>query len=155
MHYSKTFSFQDTVDILVGWHIDVTQRDSLTEYTSEALISFHQFWSADLSFSVNLLGQFLEDMEAYVEDLVLGVAGSSGPMPVGDAADILPPDECVVKISALLRVFTTVVKSLWDGPSVNNQYLTEILDRLVKCVNAVLSHWFHEATIISGSFYQN
>jgi len=37
------------------------------EYTATALIGFHEFWSADLSFSVTLLGQFLEDMEAYVE----------------------------------------------------------------------------------------
>ena len=58
---------QDTVDILVGWHIDATQRDSLIEFTSSALIAFHEFWIADLSFSTTLLGQFLEDMEAYVE----------------------------------------------------------------------------------------
>ena len=37
------------------------------EYTATALIGFQEFWSADLSFSVTLLGQFLEDMEAYVE----------------------------------------------------------------------------------------
>jgi len=37
------------------------------EYTATALIGFNEFWSADLSFSVTLLGQFLEDMEAYVE----------------------------------------------------------------------------------------
>jgi len=37
------------------------------EYTATALIGFREFWSADLSFSVTLLGQFLEDLEAYVE----------------------------------------------------------------------------------------
>jgi len=58
---------QDTVDILVGWHIDSTQKDKVMEYTATALIGFQEFWSADLSFSVTLLGQFLEDMEAYVE----------------------------------------------------------------------------------------
>jgi len=55
------------VDILVGWHIDSTQKDKVLEYTAAALIGFHEFWSADLSFSVTLLSQFLEDMEAYVE----------------------------------------------------------------------------------------
>ena len=59
--------FQDTVDILVGWHIDSTQKDKVIEHTATALIGFQEFWSADLSFSVTLLGQFLEDMEAYVE----------------------------------------------------------------------------------------
>ena len=58
---------QDTVDILVGWHIDSTQKDSLIEFTSQALITFRQFWAADLYFTQDLLGQFLEDMEAYAE----------------------------------------------------------------------------------------
>jgi len=58
---------QDTVDILVGWHIDSSQKDKVIEYTATALTGFQDFWSADLSFSVTLLGQFLEDMEAYVE----------------------------------------------------------------------------------------
>ena len=39
----------------------------MIEHTATALIGFQEFWSADLSFSVTLLGQFLEDMEAYVE----------------------------------------------------------------------------------------
>ena len=39
----------------------------MIEHTATALIGFREFWSADLSFSVTLLGQFLEDMEAYVE----------------------------------------------------------------------------------------
>ena len=57
--------FQDTVDILLGWHIDSSQKDGLVDYTSEALVGFSQFWSTDLHFSATLLGQFLEDMEAY------------------------------------------------------------------------------------------
>jgi len=55
------------VDILVGWHIDATQKEALTSYTSNALVSFRQFWLADIHFSLTLLGQFLEDMEAYAE----------------------------------------------------------------------------------------
>ena len=55
------------MDILVGWHIDSTQKDSLIEFTSQALITFRQFWVADLYFTQDLLGQFLEDMEAYAE----------------------------------------------------------------------------------------
>lgn len=55
------------MDILVGWHIDSSQKDTVIEYAATALIGFHEFWSANLSFSVTLLGQFLEDMEAYVE----------------------------------------------------------------------------------------
>ena len=63
----KPLWFQDTVDILVGWHIDSTQKEALTRFTSESLISLQQFWMTEISFSVTLLGQFLEDMEAYAE----------------------------------------------------------------------------------------
>ena len=55
------------MDILVGWHIDSTQKDSLIQFTSQALITFKQFWVSDLYFTQDLLGQFLEDMEAYAE----------------------------------------------------------------------------------------
>eukprot|EP00064_Thunnus_orientalis_P012320 superscaffoldBa00001877_g12355 len=67
--YPHVFStnFRDTVDILVGWHIDHTQKQSLTQQVSGWLQSLEQFWVADLTFSTTLLGQFLEDMEAYAE----------------------------------------------------------------------------------------
>ena len=55
------------MDILVGWHIDATQKDHVTEMTSQSLISLHAFWVEDMGFSMTLLGQFLEDMEAYSE----------------------------------------------------------------------------------------
>ena len=31
----------------------------------DALVAMHRFWVADLAFSVNLIGQFLEDVESY------------------------------------------------------------------------------------------
>lgn len=82
------------MDILVGWHIDHTQKQSLTQQVSGEICfifsfislfweitcltclnsfylgwlqSLEQFWVADLAFSTTLLGQFLEDMEAYAE----------------------------------------------------------------------------------------
>ena len=55
------------MDILVGWHIDATQGPAICQYTSDALVTFHEFWVADMNFSLTLLGQFLEDMEAYTE----------------------------------------------------------------------------------------
>lgn len=58
---------QNTVDILVGWHIDLSQKESLIQYVSAALVSFRTFWSSDISFSSTLLVQFLEDLEAYAE----------------------------------------------------------------------------------------
>ena len=53
------------MDILVGWHIDIQQDPVLIDYIASALISLHEFWVKDMMFSVDLLKQFLEDMEAY------------------------------------------------------------------------------------------
>ena len=90
------------VDILVGWHIDTQQDESLIKFIGgnyfpsnctqlmymymyihvhvytcsavttyivyllpcvDALITLEQFWIEDIPFSVDLLKQFLEDME--------------------------------------------------------------------------------------------
>ena len=56
---------QNTVDILVGWHIDTQQKPSLIAYISSSLVSLRDFWVEEMIFSVELLKQFLEDMEAY------------------------------------------------------------------------------------------
>jgi len=53
------------VDLLVGWHIDVQQDQSLIDLISSTLVSLGDFWAKDMPFSVELLKQFLEDMEAY------------------------------------------------------------------------------------------
>lgn len=52
---------------MIGWHIDASQQQSVIDFTSNALISFQQFWISDINFTVTLLGQFLEDMESYAE----------------------------------------------------------------------------------------
>ena len=62
---SLSLVVQNIVDILVGWHIDIQQDPVLIDYIASALISLHEFWVKDMMFSVDLLKQFLEDMEAY------------------------------------------------------------------------------------------
>ncbi|XP_052759875.1 serine/threonine-protein kinase SMG1-like [Mya arenaria] len=147
--YPKVFQmfFRDTVDILVGWHIDSSQRDRVIEFTSRALVSFRQFWLADQEFTQELLGQFLEDMEAYVEDL--GV--------VSQNADKLgPAPEEISKIGSLLRVFTTVVKSL--GPTFDHSksvelslpYLIEMFDKVLRAINSSVKSYFSEFIVLAG-----
>ncbi|PNI11497.1 hypothetical protein CK820_G0055309 [Pan troglodytes] len=105
----------DTVGILVGWHRDHTQKPSLTQQVSEFLMRFQgwlqslePFWVADLAFSTPLLGQFLEDMEAYAEDLSHVASGES----VDE--DVPPPSVSLPKLAALLRVFSTVLRSIGE-----------------------------------------
>ncbi|XP_078611831.1 serine/threonine-protein kinase SMG1-like isoform X2 [Branchiostoma floridae x Branchiostoma japonicum] len=152
-YYPHVFTnhFRDTVDILVGWHIDSTQKETVIKYTSDILVSLQQFWVGDLGFSVTLLGQFLEDMEAYTEDLHRYARRS----PCED--DIAPPDVCLPKLTALLRVFSTVVSSMGDhfspnhGPPLTEAYITELLDRMVRCVDQVTTDHPSEELFIAAN----
>uniref|UniRef100_A0A7N6BEF4 Serine/threonine-protein kinase SMG1 N-terminal domain-containing protein n=1 Tax=Anabas testudineus TaxID=64144 RepID=A0A7N6BEF4_ANATE len=151
--YPHVFStnFRDTVDILVGWHIDHTQKQSLTQQVSGWLQSLEQFWVADLTFSTTLLGQFLEDMEAYAEDLSHVVSGE-----VLDE-DIPPPSVSLPKLAALLRVFSTVVRSIGErfspfrGPPITEVYVTDVLNRVLVCVTTAKQVQFSEAVLTAGN----
>ncbi|KAF3818996.1 hypothetical protein GH733_012413 [Mirounga leonina] len=139
--YPHIFStnFRDTVDILVGWHIDHTQKPSLTQQVSGWLQSLEPFWVADLAFSTTLLGQFLEDMEAYAEDLSHVASGES----VDE--DVPPPSVSLPKLAALLRVFSTVVRSIGErfspirGPPITEAYVTDVVAVAHAVYQAVLS----------------
>lgn len=151
-NYPNVFTshFRDTVDILVGWHIDSTQKDSLIEFTSNALIEFHRYWVNDISFSTTLLGQFLEDMEAYAEDLAYGCGDQTYP-----DEEVPIPEDCIIKIGALLKVFTTVVRSMGEefSPSkpITREYMTQILDRITKSVDTATRHYFSEYMVIEAN----
>ncbi|XP_053326618.1 serine/threonine-protein kinase SMG1 [Spea bombifrons] len=150
--YPHIFStnFRDTVDILVGWHIDHTQKPSLTQQVSGWLQSLEPFWVADLAFSTTLLGQFLEDMEAYAEDLGNVASGES----VDE--DIPPPSVSLPKLAALLRVFSTVVRSIGErfspirGPPITEAYVTDILYRVMRCVTAA-NQVFSSETVLTAA----
>ncbi|XP_076000329.1 serine/threonine-protein kinase SMG1 isoform X2 [Genypterus blacodes] len=151
--YPHVFStnFRDTVDILVGWHIDHTQKHALTQQVSGWLQSLEQFWVADLTFSTTLLGQFLEDMEAYAEDLSHVVSGEA----VDE--DIPPPTVSLPKLAALLRVFSTVVRSIGErfnpirGPPITEVYVNDILNRVLACVTTAKQVQFSEVVLTAGN----
>lgn len=134
------------MDILVGWHIDTQQDESLINFIAgkyfrlvltlqnslslslphsfslsfspslESLVSLQQFWIEDISFSVDLLKQFLEDMDAYTNVCINSrqhnihlclfvsqeLAGGSGNAPVSPD-DQSTPEQCLSKLTALIR----------------------------------------------------
>ncbi|XP_031845911.1 serine/threonine-protein kinase Smg1 isoform X3 [Nomia melanderi] len=136
--YPETFSnhFRDTVDILVGWHIDSTQQKAIASYASRSLQRLRTFWIADLQFTLTLLGQFLEDMESYDEELTLPESGRSSP---GDDASPTPR-ECILRITSLISVFNTVTKSISEHlnpnvtPNVQWSFLSDCLSKMLKTV---------------------
>lgn len=137
--YPETFSnhFRDTVDILVGWHIDSTQQKAIASYASRSLQRLRTFWIADLQFTLTLLGQFLEDMESYDEELTLPESGRSSP---GDEVQSPTPRDCIVRITSLISVFNTVTKSISEHlnpnvtPNVQWSFLSDCLSKMLKTV---------------------
>lgn len=137
--YPECFSdhFRDTVDILVGWHIDSTQQKSIVAYASRSLQRLRSFWIADLQFTLTLLGQFLEDMESYDEELSQPGSGRSSP---GDEDTIPCPRDCVLRITSLISVFNTVLKCIEDhlnpmsSPNIQWSFLMDCLLKMLKTV---------------------
>lgn len=134
--YPETFSdyFRDVVDILVGWHIDFTQTKSVIAYASRSLQRLHTFWIADIQFTLTLLSQFLEDMEGYDQDLA---SPSTGRISPGD--EPTPSSrECTLRITALISVFNTVVKSVAEHLDPNLNPIVQ-WDFLIDCLTKMLS----------------
>ncbi|KAJ8664855.1 hypothetical protein QAD02_006517 [Eretmocerus hayati] len=137
--YPESFSehFRDTVDILVGWHIDSTQQRSVIEYAGRSLQHLGNFWILDLQFTLTLLSQFLEDMESYDEELSLPGSGRSSP---GDEDAVTCPKDCIVRITSLIAVFNTVVKCIENHlspnvtPAVQWSFLMDCLSKMLKTV---------------------
>lgn len=66
-NYPKQFEphFKDIVDICVGWHLETDQKAHVKYECSRVLQSFQHYWKKDVKFTTSLLGQFLEDIEAF------------------------------------------------------------------------------------------
>ena len=82
------------VDILVGWHIDSSQNPSVRSFVSEVLLGWHSFWILDLEFSSDLLRSFMEDLEAFTDD-------------VGKAKGSSEMADCCERILSLTQVMKT------------------------------------------------
>lgn len=65
-NYERHFKvhFTNVVDIIVGWHLETAQKAAVKMHCSIVLQSFKKFWESDTKFTLDLLGQLLEDIEA-------------------------------------------------------------------------------------------
>ncbi|KAG8199800.1 hypothetical protein JTE90_000893 [Oedothorax gibbosus] len=153
--YPSVFSnhFSDTVDILIGWHIDATQQQSVIEFTSSTLIGFQQFWIADIHFTVTLLGQFLEDMESYAEELAQSKLSLSG----STESQLSSPEENIAKIKSLIKVLITVLRSIGDlvaleenGP-ISPRFVLQMLKGFLKYVKITMEYCYYSDLMTSAN----
>lgn len=145
--YPENFAnhFVDTVDILVGWHVDNAQPKKIKDFALESMLKLSRHWQADVGFSVNLLNQFVEDMVTYSNDLEL------------DKDDPASYEDCLQKITAFLNVFNTVVKSLGSllkptvSQSISWSFLTEALTKILQVLTNVLQDKVETDLILAGN----
>jgi MFS superfamily sulfate permease-like transporter len=55
--------FTNIVDITIGWMMESQQQSRVKVHCSVVLQSFRAFWQNDSKFTLDLLGQLLEDIE--------------------------------------------------------------------------------------------
>ncbi|CAH4033017.1 unnamed protein product [Pieris brassicae] len=138
--------FVDTVDILVGWHVDNGQPKKIKEFALQSLFKLSRHWQADVGFSVNLLNQFIEDMLAY-----------SGIDDRSEKEEETAPEECMQKIGSFFNVFNTVVKSLGSllSPTVSHSvswtFISDALTKVLRVLTIVLKPEAETDLILSGN----
>nr|XP_032520862.1 serine/threonine-protein kinase SMG1 isoform X1 [Danaus plexippus plexippus] len=141
--------FVDTVDILVGWHVDNTQSKKIKEFALQSLYKLSRHWQADVSFSVNLLNQFVEDMVAYSNDLDSNECDKD--------ADVHSHEDCIQKVASFLNVFNTVVKSLGNllsptvSQSVSWTFLTDSLTKILQVLNEIMKEEVEAELVMAGN----
>ncbi|XP_068618740.1 serine/threonine-protein kinase SMG1 [Battus philenor] len=137
--------FVDTVDILVGWHVDNAQPKKIKQFALQSLFKLSRHWQADVGFSVNLLNQFIEDMVAYTSELECNNHESES------------NEDCMQKVASFLNVFNTVVKSLGSllSPTVSQvvtwPFLTEAMTKIIQVLAEVLKDDAEPDLILSGN----
>ncbi|XP_047026629.1 serine/threonine-protein kinase SMG1 [Helicoverpa zea] len=141
--------FVDTVDILVGWHVDNAQPKRIKDFALQSLFKLSRHWQADVGFSVNLLNQFVEDMVAYSTDM--------DPNRTEKQNDVTTPEDCMQKITSFLNVFNTVVKSLGTllSPTVTQivswSFLTEAFTKILQVLTKTLKDDADADLILAGN----
>lgn len=141
--------FIDTVDILVGWHVDNAQPKKIKDFALHSLFKLSRHWQANIAFSVNLLNQFLEDMVAYSTDLDTKKTDEDG--------EPTTLEDCLQKITSFLNVFNTVVKSLGSllNPSssqaVSWTFLTDAMTKVLQVLSETLKDDAESELILAGN----
>lgn len=134
LNYVQHFEphFTDIVDIVVGWHLETDQSLALKTHCSRTLQVFHQFWAVDTEFTVNLLGQFLEDISVCGDEIKTHFSDVSSL----DRSAASPPELC---FTSLVGAYNSVLKSAWNH-----------MESLVQSVGgAILTDGFQKITTVA------
>lgn len=127
-HYSISLQthFKDFIDILLGWFLDARHPTLVTRSLEDTMLSLGSYWHNDLSFSVTLLSQFMEDFEKYFQEVLADFESSSSDS--GETEHRHNLNNQLHKMASLARVFAIVLYRLDFASSGLEVLLTLKLD---------------------------
>lgn len=118
-NYPKQFQphFADIVDFVIGWHLETDQLITIKDHCSSILQTFKPFWLSDVTFTRNLLSQFLEDIVSFRDEVEKPSSGRS------------TPDICV---GSIVGATNSILKCIYDSSAVLCEHLgVELLKDLL------------------------
>lgn len=118
-NYPKQFQphFADIVDFVIGWHLETDQLIAIKDHCSSILQAFKPFWLSDVTFTRNLLSQFLEDIVSFRDEAEKPSSGRE------------TPDICV---GSIVGATNSILKCIYDSSAVLCQHLgIELLKELL------------------------
>lgn len=129
-NYPKSFQphFADIVDFVIGWHLETDQLLSIKQHCSFILQKFKNFWLSDVTFTRNLLNQFLEDIVSYRDEIQSqtesGASGSTSSTPT--------PEIC---FGSIVGATNSILKCIYDTPAVLCQHIgIDLLSDIIRSV---------------------
>lgn len=131
--------FQDTVDLLFGWHVDHTQPLSNIEFISRNLLRIAPHFKYNLEFAVTLIENFLEDITNFSSQL-------------NDSES-----QSLEHITVLILALNTILKCLGDSfRPINNKHVSvelvsTCLNQVIKTVRDVLENFVTDNLIIAAN----
>ena len=106
--------FEEAIDYLIGWHLEPTTSSKIVTFTTKVLLSFEYFWITNPEHTAKIMGEFIDDIEAYKTDLEKLEHGTESINSFSSSGDFLggKSDKVFEKIIALIKVFGIIAKSL-------------------------------------------
>lgn len=130
-NYPKQFQphFADIVDIVIGWHLEIEQSILIKNHCSYILQNLKPFWLNDVTFTRNLLSQFLEDIISYREEIQQNLKGATKLRDKDSSA----PEIC---FGSIVGATNSILKCIYNSSAALCQHIE--IDLLNNIFNNVL-----------------
>ncbi|XP_061396634.1 serine/threonine-protein kinase Smg1 [Musca vetustissima] len=140
-HYKQSFvrHFNDIVDIIIGWHLEIEQPAHLKRHCAKVLQQLAEYFLSEMDFTFGLLGQFIEDIEACGDEIL------------AESVTMKSKQQTEARVGAFIGAFTSIVKAMVSRGFVFNNFVTSanLFQEAKKVVNKVAKQCFQTVALVS------